>query len=415
MNRKTRLGILTVLMVVSALGTASLAMAGKPVVHGIISQGYLKSSEYNYLIPSEVGSFAYNEVLLNISASVSDNVRVGAQMMARNFGNEGNEDLVLDWAYGDYRMRDEFGIRVGKVKTPFGFYNQTRDVDMVRNSILLPQSVYGEIFRDVMNAFEGASVYGTLAVGDAASFEYEAFYGTVDVERTQFPVPSLVQPMLAPFHGGSMPVSSWSAEVKAVQGAALRFNTPLEGFRVGASVFDADMAGSGTFTSPFGPFNPTLTLEASPWWVLSAEYTTDRWVFVGEWSRLDAEVGLHDVLMPTGMDPPAPAAVVMDLASEDNRGGYYGQATFQLNDWVQLGSYYSMYYPDYGTRDADGHGYYQRDIAFTARFDIQDNWLLKLEAHTMAGTGDVRGTLNPGSTFAEENWTLFGAKSTFYF
>jgi len=413
MNRKTYLGILTMLMVCSSLGTTHLAMAGKPVVHGIISQGYLKSSEYNYLAPTKVGTFAYNEMLLNVSAAVSDNVRVGAQIMARNFGSEGNEDVVLDWAYGDYRWRDELGLRVGKVKTPFGFYNQTRDVDMVRNSILLPQSVYTEDFRDGMNAFEGLSVYGSLALGDAASIEYDAFYGTLDLDRTMFPVPTLIQPTLAPYHGGALPVAGWTSEVKAVQGAALRFNTPLEGFRVGGSVLDMQMSGTGTLSSPFGPFTPTVELDTSPWYVLSAEYSTDRWVFAGEFNRNFADIAINDVRMPTGM--PDPASVIMDLESQDRRGGYYGQATYQVNDWLQLGSYYSMYYPDYGTRDGEGFGYYQRDVAFSARFDLQDNWLFKVEAHTMAGTGDVNGYQNSGSTFAEENWTLFGAKSTFYF
>jgi len=163
------LGIAAICGAVVLAAMAGSALAGQLVVHGIISQGYLNSTDYNYLIPSEAGSFSFNETLLNVGANVNDNIRVGAQVMARNLGHAGNENVVLDWAYGDYRFSDEFGVRVGKVKTPFGLYNQTRDVDMVRNSILLPQSVYTEVFRDVMNAFEGASIYGTLALGESAS------------------------------------------------------------------------------------------------------------------------------------------------------------------------------------------------------------------------------------------------------
>jgi len=407
--------ILFVLMVSVLTLAAAGSLAGPPVIHGIISQGYLNSSEYNYLIPSEEGSFSYNEVMLNFSSSVSDNIRVGAQVMARNFGSDGNEDIVLDWAYGDYRACDEFGIRIGKVKTPFGLYNQTRDVDMVRNSILLPQSVYTEAFRDVMNAFEGGSIYGSLAVGESASFEYDAFYGTVDVERTMFPVAQTLQVALAPYHGGSMPSAGWTSETKAVYGGALRFNTPLDGFRLGASVFNADLSGSGTFSSPFGPFNPTLEMECSPWYVLSAEYSTERWVFAGEFNRLWVDMDFNDVRMPTGMPDPAPASIIMDISTRDTRGGYYGQATYQFNDWLQLGSYYSMFYPEYHVRDGEGHAYYQQDVAFSVRLDLAENWLLKFETHMMSGVGNVYGSMNPGNDFDEENWNLFGAKSTFYF
>lgn len=406
---------LTALLVLCTLLVANLAVAGQPVIHGIISQGYLKSTDYNYLIPSTDGSFAFNEVMLNVSASVTDNLRVGAQMIARNLGTDGNEDFVLDWAYGDYRFSDQFGLRVGKVKTPHGFYNQTRDVDMVRNSILLPQAVYTETMRDVMNGFEGLSIYGTFSTSETSSLEYDAFVGTVDVERTEFPVGIMLQPMFKGMWGSYLPMAGWQAEVETIYGGALRFNTPLEGFRVGASAFDAKMNGTGTFAAPLGFFNPEFKMHATPWYVLSAEYSTDRLVASFEFTRAFVDMELNGVLVPTGMPDPAPPAIAMDFAPEDRRGGWYGQATWQFNDWFQLGGYYSMFYPDYATRDGEGFSHMQGDLALTARFDITDYWLVKVEGHAMNGTGDVPDHINVGTPLTEENWTLFGVKSTFYF
>lgn len=408
-----RITFILLVLALSLMTTA--ALAGKPVVHGIVSQGYLNSTEYNYLMPSEGGSFAFNEMMLNVSAAVTDNIRVGAQIMARNLGSDGNENVVLDWAYGDYRYSDELGLRIGKVKTPFGLYNQTRDVDMVRNSILLPQSVYTEGFRDVMNAFEGASIYGTISMGENASVEYDAFVGTIDLDRTQFPVPTLLQPTLAPYHGGFLPNEGWRAEVETTYGGAIRVNTPLEGFRLGASLFHAKMEGKGTFSGGLGPFNPTLKMNADKWYVFSAEYTTERMVLAFEYNRAFVDMEVLDVLVPTGMPDPYPATTIIDMKVRDTRGGYYGQATYQVNDWMQLGSYYSMYYPEYHVRDGEGHGYYQQDVALSVRFDLADNWLLKLEGHAMSGTGNIYEFMNEGSTFEEENWAMFGAKSTFYF
>ncbi len=404
---------LGVLSVIALAGTAVVAFAGQPVVHGIISQGYMNSSDYSYLAPTEPGTFSYNEALLNVSAPVTDNIRVGAQLMARNLGHAGNENVVLDWAYGDYRFRDEFGLRVGKVKTPFGLYNQTRDVDMVRNSVLLPQSVYTELMRDVMNAFEGASAYGTLTLSDAASLEYDAFLGTVDVEGPNFPVDLMLQPMMAQMWGSFLPLSGWVSEGKDIYGGALRMNTPLEGLRLSGTIFHGAMDGVGTFAAPLGYFTPEFSMEANYWWVLSAEYTTEKLLAAFEFNRASVDMALRNALVPTGLADPA--TMVMDIPIKDQRGGWYGQATWQFNDWFQLGSYYSMYYPDYTVRDGDGFAWKQRDLAFTARFDLADYWLVKAEVHAMQGTGDVQESLNTGNPFTTENWSLFAVKSTFYF
>jgi len=401
------------LVVTLTLVTICTAQAGQPVIHGIISQGFLKSTDYNYLIPSEQGSFAMNEVMLNVSTAVSNNLRVGAQITARNLGADGNEDMVLDWAYGDYRVRDELGLRIGKVKTPFGFYNQTRDVDMVRNSILLPQSVYTEIMRDVMNAFEGIDVYGTISLGESSSLEYDGFVGSVDVERTEFPVGIMLQPMFRQMWGSYLPMAGWKAETKTIYGGALRWNTPLEGLRTGATIFDGELTGSGSFSTPMGFMTPTFHMHASPWYVLSAEYTAEKLVAAFEFNRSFVDMELTDVLVPTGMAEPA--AMIMDFAPQDRRGGWYGQATWQFNDWFQFGSYYSQYYPDYQVRDGEGFDWKQTDLALTARFDLTDYWLVKVEGHAISGTGDVLQDLNQGNPMETENWSLFGVKSTFFF
>jgi hypothetical protein len=395
------------------LGTAPAA-AGEPVFHGIISQGYLNSSEYNYLVPSEAGTFAYNEVLLNVSSTVSDNLRVGAQFMGRNFGTSGNDDLVVDWAYGDWRYRSEFGLRVGKVKVPFGFYNQTRDVDMVRNAILLPQSVYTENFRDVINAFEGVSAYGSLGVGDQASLEYEVFVGTGDIDRFQVGETILNGGVVRSIYGMPMPIAETMSEVKTVSGGAVRFNTPLQGLRVGASLLRTQFNTTSTLFGPLGPFTADLKLTVKDWYVLSGEYSAEKLLLAAEYTRLWVNYDFAGIPVPTGLPSPYPPVVAYSGTAEDLRGGYYGMASWQFNDWFQLGGYYSVYYPDYNVRDGD-FATRQKDLALTARFDLTDYWLLKLEAHFVKGIGDVDPDRNSGNSFTAEDWNILGVKSTFYF
>ena len=415
MNRKRTI-VLMVAVVAVALGSlVPAALAGKPVVHGIVSQGYLKSSEYNYLNNSKDGSFQFNEVMLNVSTYVTPKLRVGAQVMARNLANNGNENVVLDWAFGDYRVSDNFGIRVGKVKTPHGLYNQTRDVDMVRNSILLPQSVYAEIYRDVMNGFEGASVYGSFSFGSSRGLDYEFFGGTVDTDRTGFNKNLVWYDFANAIFGAPLPTYFENEEATKLWGGALRYATPLEGLRVGASAFTTEIVYNGLVTAPYGNFSPTVTTDVEHVYVLSAEYTRDQWLAAFEFTRTMANLMAEDVYVPTGLTDPYPAFAYIDAEAYDHRGGWYGLLNYQASDKVQIGGYYSKYYPDYGIRDAEGFGHYMNDIAFTVRYDINDYWLVKLEGHLMKGVGGVNGALNTDSTFEEENWNLFGVKSTFFF
>lgn len=413
-NRKRSYAPVVVLLV--ALTAATAALAGQPQIHGVVSQGYLKSTDYNYLIPSEEGSFAFHEAMLNFSTRVTDNIRVGAQLMGRNFGTDGNEDIVLDWAFGDWRLRDEFGLRVGKVKTPHGLYNQTRDVDMVRNAILLPQSVYTEKYRGFMNAFEGVSAYGTLAIGEAASVEYEAYVGTVDFDNNHFLSQDVVNKnFVSAIYGTALPVSYEAAEAKYVGGGALRVNTPLDGLRLGGSVVRSESSGRTEFFGPLGSFGVDSKLKLDDWYVLSAEYTADRFMLAYEFNRVFADFSADGLLVPTGLPDPYPATALIEAGGADRRGGWYGMGTFQATDYLQLGSYYSVYYPDYDQRDSDAFAAYQKDLAFTVRYDVTDFWLLKFEAHLMKGFGDVTAQENLDAAFDTEDWTLFGVKSTFYF
>ena len=59
----------------------------------------------------------------------------------------------------------------------------------------------------------------------------------------------------------------------------------------------------------------------------------------------------------------------------------------------------------------------QHDVAATLRFDINHNWLVKLEGHFMSGTAALSADLNDGKppSSLERNWGVFLAKTTAHF
>lgn len=401
-----KLAISVTAVLAGALALAGAAAAGGVDIHGTVSQGYLKSSEYNYLAPNTAdGTFSFNEAIVNLSTKVDDRTRVGVQFLGRDFGREGNNVFLLDWAFGDYRWQDELGFRVGKVKTPLGFYNKTRDVDAVRTSVLMPQAVYTEWYRTVSTAFQGASAYGSFGIGGGGSIDYEVFGGTIEMKSTDF-LRSTVQNVVA-----GAPVLAYDIEAKHVYGGQVVWNTPLSGLRAGGTLLGAELNSATTFAgiTP-APWTVGMNLEVKSIAVLSAEYVWNELTLAGEYTRWNVDYELQNV--------PHPVLGPIDVAQEDNRGGWYLQGTYRFSPLFEFGAYYSSFFPDWRNRDGEGlapdHQAWQKDLALTARCDVSDNWILKLELHLVQGTGDLEALDNPDG-FAEESWNMVAAKSTFYF
>ena len=226
-------------------------------VHGFISQGYLASDQYEYLlVNTQDGTFEFNEFGLNFSLRPIENLRVGLQLLSRDFGQVGNSDVTLDWGMGDYRYRNWLGMRVGKLKRPSGLYGESRDIDAARTNVLLPTSMYSEMMRDIESATIGAGLYGILLGG----FEYQVQYGKVDVST---------ETGLVKILDDALRVETVNVEVtENAPVFQLLWRTPLEGLRL-----------AGTYSR--GPewkqetTRGILAYDTSSF-VLSTEYSNDR-------------------------------------------------------------------------------------------------------------------------------------------
>ena len=93
----------------------------------------------------------------------------------------------------------------------------------------------------------------------------------------------------------------------------------------------------------------------------------------------------------------------------------YALAAYRANAWLQPAMYYSVLYPD--VDDRSGRDAQQHDVALTLRFDVNLNWLVKLEAHYMHGTAALASALNDDRPLQQltEDWGLFLVKTTAYF
>jgi hypothetical protein len=355
---------------------------GLPVeVHAFVTQGFMKSTDNNYLVKSERGSFAVTEVGLNVTKSLTDRLRVGIQLFGGGFVPAGHYNAKMDWFYLDYHWRDWFGLRAGRVKLPFGLYNEISDIDSARLPILLPQSTYPVANRNLLLAQTGIEVYGYLGRSVLGALEYRLYGGTIFVDvgpsTSATPVTSIDTPYLA--------------------GGRLLWELPIEGLRVGGSLQALRLDA----TLRVGAMSVVAKVPAVLW-MTSLEYAHGDFFFASEYGRWDLKINSTN----PALYPSSPSTV-----SER----FYAMAGYHVLPAMQVGAYYSGLVPNVDQRH--GRAAVQNDVAATLRFDLNPHWLLKLEGHFMRGTAALNAALNDGVPTSDltRDWGVFFLQTTAYF
>ena len=150
-------------------------------LRGFASQSFVHSQGNNLFGDSTGGSFEFYEVGAGGSLVVGHRLLLSAQALLRDAGQTDNDGLRLDYALADFKLVNrpalDLGLRIGRVKNPFGLYNETRDVVFTRPGILLPQSLYfdGQGFRRVLFSSDGGQLYGGF---NRANHEVRATIGS---------------------------------------------------------------------------------------------------------------------------------------------------------------------------------------------------------------------------------------------
>ena len=240
-------------------------------VHGFASQGFILTTDNNYLVTdTERGSFQLSEAGINFSKQLTGKLRMGIQLFVQNFGATGSYNLTADWFHLDYHFRDWLGFRAGRLKLPFGLFNEINDIDSARLPVLLPQSVYPLQARNFLFAHTGAELYGFARSRALGALDYRLFGGTIFID------PALLNP---PHSSASV-----AANVPFVIGGRVLWETPLSGLRVGGSLQKVRL----DVTAYVGML--TVAIENNTFmWVASTDYASGALSLAAEYSRWHTE------------------------------------------------------------------------------------------------------------------------------
>lgn len=469
--------ILTVLTAVQGFGCIYAYEYKGIDIRGFVSQGYLQSSDNNFFAETEDGTTQFNEAGINFSADVSDKLRLGMQFLARDLGSIGNNEVILDWAVADYHWKDPLGFRVGNMKFVHGLYNETRDLDMLRTFIFLPQSVYNEAWRESSSSIQGVGFYGDVPLSDMGSLNYDVQYGTINISDDKGAARLLEDQW--PFKAVGLSIDVDNIDVERTYAASVKWITNMEGLVLGTSTYgysfesesttmlnsatvvtvgntirdqgialsNNDLRDRGIALANMGAglntFGTQLTVPKSSFdadatvYTASMEFTWRNLVFAAEYMRTTYELELqNDLFSATGVFNPALVAAGVDVAADGTvkidkftSEGYYGSVAYRFTPWLELGTYYSVYYANKSDKsgservakglDTEKYRAWLKDWCLTTRFDVTENWIFKIEGHKMNGAAILLGADNPpvptGEDRYKEDWYLYAAKVSYNF
>ncbi len=367
-------------------------------IHGFASQSWLKSSDNNVFgkSSSDSGSFDFRELGLNASMRPLPKLQFSAQMLSRWAGKGSTGNIRLDYGFMDYTyysgQSGQLGIRLGRMKNPLGFYNDTRDVPFTRPSILLPQSIYFDRTRKLAIAADGVHLYG----------EHRSDMGDISFQG------GVVSPLVrgaeaqAAVFGKQFP-GHLTPDISYVG----RVNYELDGgrIRLAISATQLNMGYSPGIGDPFKGGSIRFTPL-----VFSAQYNAERWSFTSEYALRHLEYKDFGPALPN-----------MNFWGES----YYFQGAYRFTpEWEGIVRYDVLYAdgndPD-GTKWAaarpgrQAYSRFAKDITVGLRWNITPEFMLRAEYHRVNGTGWLSTLDNPVSNNLAQHWDLFSILGSYRF
>lgn len=376
--------------------------------HGYVSQGLIYTSDNSFYGDSEDVSWEFTDVALGASWRPIPRLQLSAQGIYRQAGATSRDDVYIDYALADFtviqNMSWQLGVRGGRIKNPYGLFNDTRDVAMSRPSILLPESIYRDPIRDMFHTSDSISVYGHAYLGDHL-IQLDVLHGDpiiTDAVKNEF--------IVAPLAGNLENEEASIARILIESfGGSLRFAYTYTyinvDFQPDSGTQQVQIAPATFLTVPLYGYPGETQVEVDLW---SLEYNSAHWQLNAEYQTLDYTT--KDVYGP-------------GTALKSPNLGYYVSASYRVDEQWRAFIRYDVYYSD--KNDKDGKQYQQStgrpdhnrfayDTTFGVRYELNKNWLISMEYHRVKGTAWLPSAEN-NLTQAKESWDLFSAQISYKF
>lgn len=367
--------------------------------HGFIAQGLIDVNGSNFVNDDGSLSPELTEIGINASYQLSPNLRLAGQVVYLNGGNRYAEGVRVDYALLDWSVYNstdwQANVYLGRFKNNHWLYASSRDIPFARPSIILPQSVYFDGFRDIAVGADGTAIKISHSNDVYGDFDFNFSYGTSPISDKQAEI------ILSEFAQGTVKQDS---DVQA----SLYWQPTFSAWRFGASYLVSDFSYQGNDLGDLF-FDGDFSFH---FYTMNALFEGETWEFSGEiYQQRFATEGFY---FPSYSEEPVGQ-------------GIYVQSRYQFSDELKLIARYERFYID--ENDKNGHQLeedsngdvpayfaYHRDTTIGFSYDLSSNLRLRFEYHWFQGAGRLTPVVLPKPDINKnKNWQLWAIQLMYWF
>lgn len=368
-------------------------------VHGFIAQGLIDVDGSDFVNDSGDISTELTEIGLNASYQLNSQLRITGQVVYLEGGNRYDNGTRVDYALIDWSAFQnenwQVNLYLGRFKNYHWLYSGTRDVPFTRPSIILPQSMYFDGFRDIAVGGDGGNFKVSHSSDDLGDFDFNLSSGTTNLSKEQ------TQLLLSELALGQF------KQLSDVQ-TSFYWQPVYSSWRFGLSFLDSKFE---YIAAQEGDnfLDADLRLQRS---IINALYEGEKWEFAVE--------AFQERFIFDGF--------YFDGYHQDKLGlGYYAQSRYKIDNKFTLLARYEKFYADKNDKNGQeleestgglvpSYFGYQHDITFGLSYDIAQTFRLQFEFHHFQGTARLTPVVFPNLELNDnENWSLWAVQLMYWF
>lgn len=157
-------------------------------INGFVAQGIIQAADSNFVQDDGDVSVKLTEIGINGSYRINPLFRVAAQAVYLEGGNRYQDGFKIDYLFLEWQLLNspswQIKTHIGRNKNYHWLYSSTRDVPHTRPSIILPQSLYFDAFREIALGVDGLALIAQKN-NSWGEWDINFSYGNTRISDTQ--------------------------------------------------------------------------------------------------------------------------------------------------------------------------------------------------------------------------------------
>lgn len=364
---------------------------------GFIAQGLIKTTDDSFVAFDDDISTNLTELGINASIRLAPAWRIAGQLVYLDGSNRYPQGARLDYLFVDWNFYSSLdwqaNLYLGRSKNQHWLYSATRDVPFTRPSIVLPQSVYFDAFRDIAVSSDGLALQVRHSNG-YGDFTYNWSYGVTPISKQQH------QMLLGRNVRGKL-------QLDHDHKASLYWQPSLSRFSIGVSLIDTE-------------FNFEQQQELL---FTNANFTVQRVMF---------HLRYHQELWELALELQQERVKVEGFFAPNFNQNRFGQGGYLLLQYRAAANWRLFGFIDYSVNNKDDRSgrvleaatggliadyfAYQHTFATGLNYDISPSISLNAEVHWVKGVGRLSPVIVPDlANNQTEYWQLYALQLIYRF